>query len=193
MNLSLHIVNDFISKNYTKAQMDELKFYEQFKDNPEELCRLIGWAIASNRKTQSHQRRIKRETKGNLEQHLLSIYPLLSSFNDFDELRELIRIKGIGDVTIYDTADRIGYAFGIHPKKVYIHRGAKIGAKNLMGPKFVRGRKFLYMDELPEEFQKLTPREVENCLCIYKDSFLTGKLPKSKLSCNNKPLKGNRC
>ncbi|BAU27103.1 hypothetical protein DFP93_104191 [Aneurinibacillus soli] len=180
------VVNDFQRKQFTKVQMNELMFYAQFRNDPKKLCHLIGRAIASNGKTQSHQKRIKRETKDNLEQHLLTIYPLIPSLKDFDELRELITIKGIGDLTVYDTADRIGYAFGLHPEKVYIHRGAKTGAKNLLGRKAVRGRKFLYIHELPVEFQNLTPREAENCLCIYKDSFLTGKLPKPKKSCNGK-------
>lgn len=106
---------------------------------------------------------------------------------------ELIRIKGIGDLTVYDTAVRIGYSFGLHPEKVYIHRGAKTGAKNLLGRKAVHGRKFLYMHELPIEFQSLTPMEVENCLCIYKNSFLTGKLIEPKSSCNVKLLKVHGC
>lgn len=188
MNRNQRIVNDFISKKFAEVQTGELEFYKQNKNDPAKLCHLIGWAIASNGKTQSHQRRIERETKRNLEQHLLEFYHLIPSLKNFDELRELIRMKGIGDLTIYDTADRIGYTFDIHPNKVYIHRGAKIGAKNLMGPKAVRGRNFLYMHELPLEFQILTPREVENCLCIYQDSFLTGKLPNHKVSCSDKHL-----
>ncbi|MEK5331403.1 hypothetical protein [Lysinibacillus sp. FSL W8-0992] len=191
MSISKLVVNDFLRKKFSKSQINVLLFYAQFWKDPIEICRLVGWAIGPDKKTQCHQKRITLEAKGKLEKHLLSIYHQIPTLKDFEELMKLIRIKGIkgiGGLTVYDTAERIGYAFGLYPTKVYLHRGTRTGAINLLGRKAVRGRKYLYMHEFPVEFQILTPREMENCLCIYKDTFLTGKLPKQKLACNGKMI-----
>lgn len=54
------------------------------------------------------------------------------------------------------------------PGRVYLHTGTADGAKALG---LNCRRESLDPDELPTEFRRLTPREIEDCLCLYKDEF----------------------
>ena len=74
-------------------------------------------------------------------------------------------IKGIRALTIYDTPIRIGAFVKLQPERVYLHAGTKEGAKALG----FYSRETLAVSELPKMFSRLTPAEIEDCLCIYKD------------------------
>lgn len=114
------------------------------------------------------------------------VYPKLreqaSSFetaNSFDEVHEITKraildLPRIGPLMVYDTALRIGANLGFEPKKVYLHAGAKQGAKIFF--------KVFLKEELPINIQsiekerflgldELSPDDVENFLCIMKGSF----------------------
>jgi hypothetical protein len=70
------------------------------------------------------------------------------------------------ELTVYDTAQRIGAYLGIKPDRIYLHAGARAGARALG----LRGRaESILRQDLPREFQRLEPYEAEDCLCIYKD------------------------
>ena len=86
-----------------------------------------------------------------------------------DHMKSIGQIEGIGPLTIYDTALRLGAFRGVLPDRVYLHAGTLKGVKNL--GLIVGTKKSLAMSELPPEFRKLEAYEVENCLCIYKDHF----------------------
>jgi hypothetical protein len=97
----------------------------------------------------------------------------LESCRTFDELFEYVGdvigpIGGIGrhGVTAYDIATRIGAYLGLAPAYVYLHRGTREGARALG----LRGEK-LSRDQFPPAFHILTPAELENCLCNYKDEL----------------------
>ncbi|MEO0269567.1 MAG: hypothetical protein ABIN73_07505 [candidate division WOR-3 bacterium] len=55
------------------------------------------------------------------------------------------------------------------PDKVYLHAGTKEGAKNL--GLNTKGKKALQINELPKELKDLSPIEIEDILCIYRDKF----------------------
>ena len=101
----------------------------------------------------------------------------VAKFVDFEELYEFVKsviggISGIGPLTIYDTARRIGHLFDtpIYPKEyVYLAAGAKDGAKNLLKNKICYPLK----DRVPKElfspfFGTLSSAFVEDILCIFK-------------------------
>ncbi len=117
-----------------------------------------------------HQRRIPSKILDNAKLKLLDLLIQIQNCHDFEELIWLlennIKESGIGDLTIYDMALRIGDRLGIEPMVVYLHAGTKRGAKTL---KINIKRKFFYPSELPDEFKELSVREIEDCLCIYKD------------------------
>lgn len=80
--------------------------------------------------------------------------------------REIGGIPDIGPLTVYDVATQIGAHLHLEPEKVYLHSGTKKGAGALgLGAR----RKTLEPSELPVEFGRLTAREIEDCLCLYKD------------------------
>lgn len=98
-------------------------------------------------------------------------------FCDFEELYDFVctvigPIKGIGPLTIYDTAKRIGHLMSpaIYPKQyVYLAAGAREGAEGLLGTKKLKFREPIqvftpYFGTFPSIF-------VEDMLCIFKDSF----------------------
>jgi len=180
-----NLVDDF-KQRYGKQKEDELKYYKSYKDDPKTLCYLVGWAKKANGKTHPHQYRILKSVKSRLEEYLFVNFKRIQKLTDFDDLLKLLmKIKGIKQLTAFDAATRIGVCFELSPNKVYIHRGAYKGAKNLLGNKG-QGRNFLYMHELPPEMQTLTPIQAEDFLCIYKDAFQTMDIPKK--SCSNRYL-----
>jgi hypothetical protein len=85
----------------------------------------------------------------------------------FDRLLAILdeaKPKGIGELTIYDTAVRIGYGLNLAPEAVYLHAGTRKGAKRLLPD--VR-RPFVLRAEFPSEWDGLSPVEIEDLLCSY--------------------------
>ena len=67
-----------------------------------------------------------------------------------------------------DTALRIGAKLGIRPDRVYLHRGTREGARAL---KLDASQATIDVSQLPPAFQRLDAREIEDCLCIYKEDL----------------------
>lgn len=79
-------------------------------------------------------------------------------------------IKGIGELTEYDIAFRIGKCLGKCPDKVYLHAGTREGAEKLKGKKIKD--KYLARKAF-EEFEYLADApicQIENFLCVCKDN-----------------------
>ena len=161
------VVDAFIS-NHRIESRQELRFFELQRSlakavRPAAMCELPGG------KRHPHQRRIPKASLVEATERLLAAD--LAPAQDFDELHDAIAdlisdIWMISELTIYDIAQRIGAHLGLQPKRVYLHRGTRTGARELgLG----RGRKTLEMHELPQELRRLTAAEAEDCLCIYKD------------------------
>ena len=86
------------------------------------------------------ERRLQRSTK---ELQLVSDFAALHHTVE----REIGTIHGIGALTVYDVAHRIGAFLGKSPELVYLHRGTKIGAAALgLSGKAIRP------NELPSPF-----------------------------------------
>jgi len=88
----------------------------------------------------------------------------------FEELHELVAreigtIVGIGALTVYDVATRIGAFLELEPERVYLHAGTAAGAKALG---LDHRRVSFDPAELPKEFRRLRPYEIEDCLCLYR-------------------------
>lgn len=99
-------------------------------------------------------------------------------FEDFEELYDFISlvisgIPGIGPLTVYDTAKRIGHLFEIpiYPKLyVYLASGAMDGAKALLKTKDLRFREPIY--KFAPFFGTFPSIFIEDMLCIYKKVFV---------------------
>ena len=103
-----------------------------------------------------------------------------------DVVKAVDGILYAGALTRYDVAKRIGFCCGVEPEQVYLHSGARIGAKRLLGIERLSG------DTLPvEKFHKFFPTlsalHIENLLCIAKDLFAEGRI------CEDKELDSDIC
>lgn len=163
------IVTDYI-RTYRDRARDELRGFEKERS----LSAAIRRAALCQRedgKRYSHQRRIPRSVLEEAELRLQVAERSLAKASDFDAVHRLVgeriaEIDGIGALTVYDIAHRIGTHLGKEPTRVYAHAGTKVGALalgidgDMFDPRI-----------LPKTFLRLSAAEVEDCLCIYKDNL----------------------
>jgi hypothetical protein len=122
----------------------------------------------------SHQCRLAREVLVETAEALAALEREIARSNSFDDLYALVSnvcstIYGAGDLYAYDVAQRIGLRLGLHPEKIYLHTGTRVGARALGID--VAGRNSIRIDELPPPLRALSPAEAEDVLCIYKSYF----------------------
>lgn len=119
-----------------------------------------------------HQWRIRKTA---LKQYTTAVCNLRcgeeSTFYElFSKLRNVAQtVSGIGPLTTYDIAWRIGARLGLAPQKVYLHAGARKGAIALQLN--VRDHT-IPRSELVQEYPPLAQldcAEIEDFLCIYKE------------------------
>lgn len=135
-----------------------------------DALRLAALAEGPGGKRMAHQRRIPRAVLRHSATRLLARAKTLQRAKTFEELHDLVakeigRVHGIGELTVYDTALRIAAHRRLEPKRVYLHAGTRSGAHALG---VSRDREWIAPHELPVEFRRLRSREIEDCLCIYK-------------------------
>jgi hypothetical protein len=149
---------------------------EWFRQQPtlESAIEHAALAINSNGKKYSHQWKLKKPSLEAARQILMMNSKAISQAKDFDDLFALVeglcdRISGIGELYIYDTGLRIGAKLHLMPKKVYLHRGTRDGARALGFDTKIRA---LEISQIPLEICRLEPHEIEDVLCIFKDDLM---------------------
>ncbi len=125
-------------------------------------------------KRHNHQRRLKKESINKFADNLIKKSKELYETKDFASLLKIIescKVRGIGELACYDTANRIGCKIGVVPDKIYLHAGTRKGAERLFGMRIKK--KFIDKSELPEPFKSsdLDCIQLEDILCIYKLKF----------------------
>lgn len=175
------IVADYISNKRPKA-LKEMRFFE-IQKSPSDAIRRAALCELPSGKRHKHQRRIPRALLEQVEGRLQAIGRKLARAESFTELHAAVNeeiggIKGIGALTVYDIAHRIGAHFGKDPERVYLHAGTRVGARafGISGDSFDP-------KILSKEFLRLAPSEIEDCLCIYKDQLRGITSGKGKLGC----------
>ena len=131
-------------------------------------------AIDDDKKRYSHQRRLENKNLVKALSRLKAIIPNIKKCSSFEELIDLVEaeimdIKGLAELYCYDAARRISAQRGILPKHIYLHRGAKEGAKNLGLNSKTR---YLKVTEVPFETRRLAAHEIEDFLCIFKKDLM---------------------
>lgn len=163
------IVQDYIT--VWRELVDREQRYYTRLGSLENAITCAGMAEYPCGKRHIHQRLISGEALEKATQRLLQAKSQIAACTTFDALIELVDqvtadIKGYGELTVYDTAMRIGAYLKLEPDKIYLHTGTRDGAKALgLDGK----RKTINVGELPEEFRQLKPHEIEDVLCIYKE------------------------
>ena len=166
-------VADYIL-NWRVFARAEMRSFEK-EPTLQAAIRRAALCLLPNGKRHEHQYRIQKPLLEQAEGHLQAIATKLDRVADFTELHDVVEdgigsIRGIGELAIYDIAHRIGAFLKKAPKVVYLHRGTRTGAA-VFG---LRGRT-IEPKQLPAAFSRLTPAEMEDCLCIYKKELRAGR------------------
>lgn len=161
------VVSDYISEHRPRVTR-EMNYYAG-QPSLEAAIEVAGLARL-NGKRHAHQRRIPAAVLRHATDRLLEAADELQSCQSFDELFHLVEavirpIEGIGEMAVYDAALRLGAYLRLAPELVYIHMGTRTGLTKLG---LYRGQTAISPAKLPEAFRRLEPREIEDCLCIYK-------------------------
>jgi hypothetical protein len=157
-------------RDHADGEARYLRFYQIQKRLPDAITK-AAMAELPNGSRFSHQWRIPGPVLTQARGALLELD--YSAFCTFAELYEKVAvalrpIRGIGLLTIYDTAHRIGAFLKLSPEQVYLHAGVRAGAKALGLEDW---RPVLPMSVFPTAFHQLRPEQVEDCLCIYKSQL----------------------
>jgi len=183
-----------MDNRYRKIIKDYKYLKEKYPDKLLEFCRksslkdaveAAAKASFAGIQKHSHQRRIKQLILNKFSINLISDLHKIKKAYAFPDLMIIIdqnKIKGIGELAIYDAAHRIGANLGIKPDKVYLHSGTKIGARKLLMNNHLS--RFIDKSVLPKIFHSLENSEIEDILCIYKDDFDLSKQFNGKFLCN---------
>ena len=162
------IVRIYIRKIRPRAQAEIDWFANQ--RTLSDAIEKAGIAENSKGKRYSHQRRLKKSSLKRALRALQEASDEIARARSFDELFELIGtavrpIPGIGELYVYDTSLRIGARLNLFPERVYLHAGARAGARALG---LNHRAHALSVSVLPKEFRVLEPHEIEDVLCIFK-------------------------
>ena len=128
-------------------------------------------------KIHPHQCRVGRKRLAEWGQELSSYTQRIRAATTFEGILDTVHYAaqnfsggGIGELTIYDTAHRIGEKMGLPPKKIYLHSGTRSGAAILVKT-IDKSTASIEASQLPPEFHKLAPTELEDILCMYKGAL----------------------
>jgi len=150
----------------------------------------IDRAVASIRpdgKMHNHQTRVPRDARAELGRTLRANAKSIradirrvsrsGAVDPFDRLHEWVAScsgAGIGPVTTYDVATRIGAhpSLGCEPSSLYLHAGARAGWLALCpDPKRWRGEEKVLRSQMPVELQQLPADEIEDLCCTYRTVY----------------------
>jgi hypothetical protein len=162
------VVADYIKRKRKEASC-ELRYYAM-QWNLTDGVEKAAFCVLPSAKRHRHQWRIPKRCLAKANERLQRRLSAIDRATTFEKLHDLVEaeikpIKGIGALTVYDVAHRIGAFCRLAPALVYLHAGTLEGA-GALGIN-CKSRK-LEMNQLPHEFHLLRPYEVEDCLCIYK-------------------------
>lgn len=161
-------------REYRKGAGEERAFFRDDCSSLEEAIEFAALCKLPGGKRHPHQRRLPREVLVEAEDALQASKQELQHCQSFDELYQLVQdrilgIAGVGHLTVYDVATRIGAHLNLAPEVVYLHAGTGQGAAALG----FNSTGTLAPEDLPKAFKKLRPHEIEDCLCIFKQQLTT--------------------
>ena len=125
-----------------------------------------------------NQRGVSYEISKQVRNNLIERMNYLLKVRNFDEIFQIVtecKVKGFGELSIYDTSMRIASHLNIEPDKIYLHAGARKGLEILEKKGYVElsssKRKNIEIRNMPEPMQKLKAAESEHMLCSMKDNM----------------------
>jgi hypothetical protein len=164
------IVDAYIEEWRPRAAR-ELDVFRRLTDK--EAITTAALAQLPSGKRHPHQYRIPSNALEESRRRLIDNVETLKRVTNFDELIELVEqlsgsIPGIGRLTVYDTSLRMAHdsvssqhASTFTPEREMGQRRSSAGT----------GRTRRLTSELPTPLRKLSPREIEDALCLFKDGL----------------------
>jgi hypothetical protein len=160
--------------NYINNEKPELETeLAWFSQRQPELAAIQRVALAcdSSGKRLPHQCRLLTSVIPAASSRLCASSRRLFSVCSFDDLFMEVQacigtIDGVGPLYVYDTSLRLGAFQKLWPTQVYLHAGAREGAKFLLGAISTRS---VPLSLFPSDFHALLPYEMENLLCCYRE------------------------
>lgn len=135
----------------------------------EDAIRIACCSVTISHGVHGHQKRIPKVVRQEMGRRLLQQMEEISAAKDFSHLHYIIKmttqeVPGAGALFCYDIALRIGAGWlRLLPEAVYLHAGARDGAKALG----ISGD-VVSLSKFPPPIQRLSPAQAEAFLCIYK-------------------------
>lgn len=133
-----------------------------------------------------NQRGVPFEISKKVRDNLIKRINEILKLNTFDEVFQIVsecKVKGFGELSIYDTTIRIASYLNLEPDKIYLHAGARRGLEILEEKGYFEhgSSKKIYIEikELPKQMQQLKATETEHLLCSMKEK-ITNLEPKIK-------------
>jgi hypothetical protein len=166
------LYNHYVSSEH-QLSLEKIKKYYQDLKKLEDVIKLAPKGVTSGLMKHPHQKRIPNSILNRFTLKLLRKKKEIQLVSNFKSLYLLIdhnKISGIGDLTVYDTALRIGFYLKVYPTKLFVQAGSKIGYMRLVNVSHVSNP----VDNgcIPECLRKVKKYHLENFLCIYKECFL---------------------
>lgn len=138
-----------------------------------------------NGKMHTHQTKVRIDDRREFGYRIIEEYRIPSRFEpalfrvpgDFDAFHSTlwaIRPGGIGPLTVYDVATRVGAYLKLEPVNIYLHTGARLGWSALWGRRAIprTGIVDVVPPELwPAPLRQLTADQAEDFLCTYRDAL----------------------
>jgi hypothetical protein len=177
------LVKDYLCHYADKYKSEERWWAESL--TWEEALERAWNSCRENGKMHSHQCHVADKLPEGLR-IALDANVQLDIFTDFHQLYIWVKsittdVKGLGDTTTYDVAQRLGVWMKIQPELVYLHAGAAKSAKKLG----IKGES-VPLSIFPDEIQRLGATHAERFLCKYKDQIAATTIQNGV--CNSRPL-----
>lgn len=163
------LVEDYL-KNYNNFYQNEKEWWGDKTLSRDGVLERAWTSRYADRKMHPHQRRVSSKLAQGLRvSREYALQP--EHFETFEELYDWVekivsQVNGLGAMTAYDVAQRLGMWLDLSPNVVYLHRGTADAAK-----KFGIEGKMAPLSAFPSEIQALGCAHAENFLCIYKSKI----------------------
>ncbi len=167
----LSIINDY--RYYRKLKPDTWLTHCKNQKSLYHAIWIAALSINNLQKRHPHQYKLKEDVLKNFAEALLLKEKSIEMAESFETIYNIVKNTGavtfgVGEMLIYDTAERIGNYKGLFPQKIYLHAGTRKGAEILLGK---IQSETITKNQLPEEFSSLTCSEIEDVLCMYKNKL----------------------
>lgn len=166
------LYNHYDSSNH-QLSLDKIKKFYQNIATIEDVIKYASKGVTPDLLKHPHQRRIPNSVLNKFSNKLLKKKKEIQEVKNFESLYLIIgnnKIKGIGDLTVYDTTLRIGFYLKIYPTKLFVQAGSKVGYMRLVNVSHVSNPVANIC--IPELLRNIKKYHLENFLCIYKKCFL---------------------